>query len=993
MGNNTTGTTLQNSQDLKQVLESITGIMRDIRENTSAASRKTADEVKKAAELKKKVEGIKDSIDSINDAIKDTKRERELLIKYGTKEKDILDDIRDSEEKLKKIQSERRKISKEIDGARSDQLKTQKLLLKDKQLEKKYEEELTNLTKKKIEVEKTGYNSLDRFSKNTENRFKLLKQSFKEIGEGAKQIGESVTKALGPWGKMSQAAANYAKQIGLSGKAMDDFRKRSISLVDKGGFGIKYNVGVEQLMKLQESFVKNTGRQVMATNAGMESMAATSKILGDNTGQFMGRLENFGLSMEEAGKRAGKMFASASKKGLVWENLSKAFLDNISLAQRYTFKNGLQGLASMAEKASQINLNMSQAAAFADKVSTVEGAITTGAQLQVLGGPFAQMADPLGMLYEGLNDMEGLQDRMIQMFGNLGSFNRRTGEVEISSFNRQRIKAAAQSMGLDANNLFESINSNARRNEIARQISGNTNIDKDTAELLKNVGIIQNGTAGAVINGKFKSAKNITSADVKYLREVARTESEDVKDIAQRLRGWDDSIQGFKAQKEATHANMVESMGIGKGIQSLVNTVGEMRMILYAIAGGRVISGVAGAVGGAFNMVRGGSHLLPGARNIFSGGLKGTKGGMPKNIVKGGLYEYKGEQYVAEKTSNNTWKAVNQSRPGVKPKYTKDAARVFSKGKPLNAAAKLGKFAKGANIAGWVGLGGELLLDAALASGAMKTGSAGDYVGHAGSRALSMGALGASIGSAIAPGIGTAIGAAIGGIGGLASGIFGTKARDKANQKSKIQEKGLHLNGDYSLSELKKINAAIEGNEFLSGKLMAKMKENGDAETVNEIESFFKNEVVKVQVVKAQKKAGGGIVEGNSRTGDRIPVMTNAGEMVLNMGQQKALFNAINNSANGAITPIVPRPDTKINVTPSVPAPEKPIRIEFGSIDFNFRGDDINIKGTEGVDKTLSKQLQAQIADALTPSIIAKVMDSLNHGGRTVPQRGYEFGV
>ena len=97
----------------------------------------------------------------------------------------------------------------------------------------------------------------------------------------------------------------------------------------------------------------------------------------------------------------------------------------------------------MARKATEINLNMSQAAAFADKVSTVEGTITTGAQLQVLGGPFAQMADPIGMLYESLNDMEGLQDRMVQMFGNLGSFQKsrkKKSSKEVCKATRNRIR-------------------------------------------------------------------------------------------------------------------------------------------------------------------------------------------------------------------------------------------------------------------------------------------------------------------------------------------------------------------------------------------------------------------------------------------------------------------------------------------------------------------------------------------------------------------------
>ena len=88
----------------------------------------------------------------------------------------------------------------------------------------------------------------------------------------------------------------------------------------------------------------------------------------------------------------------------------------------------------MAKKATAIKLDMQQVANFANNVDSVEKSITVASKLQVLGGPFAQMADPMGMLNESLNDMEGLQDRMVNMIGSLGTFNKTTGEVEVSSF-------------------------------------------------------------------------------------------------------------------------------------------------------------------------------------------------------------------------------------------------------------------------------------------------------------------------------------------------------------------------------------------------------------------------------------------------------------------------------------------------------------------------------------------------------------------------------
>ena len=116
---------------------------------------------------------------------------------------------------------------------------------------------------------------------------------------------------------------------------------------------------------------------------------------------------------------------------------------------------------------------MQQIASFADKVNTLEGAVQVGASLQVLGGPFAQFGDALGMLNEGLNDVEGLMNRFQRMFQNFGKFNKETGQVDITAFNRQRIRAAAEAMGMDYNQVMESVQAQGRRKYIDEAITQN----------------------------------------------------------------------------------------------------------------------------------------------------------------------------------------------------------------------------------------------------------------------------------------------------------------------------------------------------------------------------------------------------------------------------------------------------------------------------------------------------------------------------------------
>lgn len=933
-------------------------------------------------------------------------------------QRNILDEISEIQGKIKKVDDDCLKIKEKLRETEegSEEYTKLKLKLEEKLLKKKELE--YNLTQKEAQKRIEGYNILDEKSEEWANRTKAIRKGISEISDGIKKIGDGITKALGPWTKMSQAAADYAKNIGLSGRGMDQFRKATINAVVNRGIGARYNTSVEELMKLQQGYTNKTGRQIQFSNANYETIAATSKILGEEGAtEMLARFENFGLSVEDAGKRVGKMFSTASKSGLSLDKLSKNIRENLNLAQKYTFRNGTRGLESMAKKATELNLNMSQAAAFAERVNTVEGAIKTGAQLQVLGGPFAQMADPIGMLYEGLNDLEGLQDRMTQMFGNLGSFNKQTGEVELSAFNRVRIREAAKAMGVDENNIFEAINSSARRNEIANQLGNRTDISKETMELIKNVGTIQNGVAGVNINGEFVEAAKITNKDAKALQEISRSESDDVKDIAVRLRGWDDAVQGFKKQKDAVHGQLVETSNIGKGAQKIVQDVAEMKGILIAIAGATIAGGVIGAVGGIGGIAKGVSHVGMGIPNLIGRGGK-TAGSKSSGLLTRrsgqGAFIHKGNAYTINKTGQLTRVFEDGTTRSLSKNAFAGNPGTYNK---LLKGAKLAKVggtvAKGANIAGAVAIPIDLATNYYVSQDKNRRGKFVDYTGNIAAKMGEGAAIGNFLGSFL-PGAGNIIGTAIGAAIGASMGAH--KARK--NQISRhIDEAGVELYGNYSLKELKQIRNAARGEGKLSEDLKEKMRMKGDSAAIEQISNLTKSVVdeatgaLKVTNVNAQKKAGGGIVEGNSTSGDRIPVQTNAGEMVLNQGQQATLFNAIKNNDFSSISGIrkeafatnkrdtafsdivvKPREDDSVITKPQEPV-EKTVKYELGGT-WNINiGGTINAVSPDGTSKKVDIDIDA-LKKTIEENLMKKISEGLarmEHGGRILPEKGYFY--
>lgn len=704
------------------------------------------------------------------------------------------------------------------------------------------------------------------------------------IMSGFKQIKGALDDLTSPYRKLDAAASKYAKTIGMTKAGMESLKKTSLDHV-AGKLASEYNISTDELIEAQSNYLKASGRNIRVDNADQEAMAAM-KAVGGNGNELAALYDNFGVSMEATADHVGKMFSDASKQGLSFEKYSDNVAKNIKIAQNYTFKNGLKGLESMAKKATAMKMDMQQVAQLADKVSTVEGAIDVSAQLQVLGGPFAQLADPLGMLNEGLNDMEGLQDRLIKMVGGLGSFDKETGEVKVSAFNKQRLKAATSAMGVDYSAIMESVNAQARRGEIEKQISASqiaSGFDDDMKELIKNSGTIKDGKAGVSIRGQFKALDDLTAADKEAIQKESQTESEDIKDIAADLRSIDEKISGFEKAKEARQAQMYDTVSefYGKAMKWL-SKLGPLLTIVSIIQGivaAQQIGNALGNIGrGIKGLFKGGKGLLGKIGNFFKGraggagnSILGRMGGSVKNIfngtkgMTGGLTQGAGNLIsgaknmmgTASKVTTQAAKTVTKATGGiVKGGVQRTATRAIAKvgGKAAaKSAVKIGAgLAKGVAVGGPLGIVGaigDVATNALVASGKMKKGGVGHHVGKGLSGAASGAAMGAMIGSVI-PVVGTAIGAVVGGIGGAIKGLFSAgKAKQERILEEKVQKLGVTVNGKYGKGQLKDINHALEQG-YISNRMRKKLEKKGDHELLAAIDKKAEEKRAKGEEIK-----------------------------------------------------------------------------------------------------------------------------------------------
>lgn len=908
---------------------------------------KTVDKLKDTDFKTGIVNALKGTIDGTQESVKEFIKKAQEAITNELK--DLVDESKLSKS-VKNIEGLKLLSGDELDdelnklGLEEDKLQEIKNLLQDS----------NDLRQSGINISKSYLNQLQEINEAEEKSVQIRKQGLSELKSGFNQILSGTKSLASMWGKVDQAASKFAKSVGLGASGLQRIRKNSINAVANGQFGRKYNIGADELAELEATYSNNIGRNVMISKSDQEDMAAMRAVMGEAGIDFATKLENFGLSYTDAANKAGKMFKEAGKYGISFDKYSKNVANNIKLAQNYTFKNGIKGLESMAKKATAMKLDMQQVASFADKVSTVEGAINTGAQLQVLGGSFAQFSDPMGMMNEALTDMEGLQDRFEKMIGGLGNFDAQKGEIAISAFDKQRIKVAAEAMGMSYDQVMETAMAKGRQKFIGSQIA-NKGYTEDEQELLKNIATVSGGKAKISYvdrNGERReiddlAKSRLTEEDLKEIREGTQSESDDIKDIAVLLRGWDDYMQGTKKQQESIVAEKMEQWGIGEGIESITDNVAQIKGILLGMAALPLLTGGFGLLRGIVDFISGGKITGALGKAVGKGasthGSAGGGGGLlgkpnrvpvrPKNVPKTAKLKITNNgKYIWHNGGNEVYSATGKSLKNLK-----------GIGGTANAAKTVGKFGKiGGKVVGGAATGGLL---SGIITGIDEFATGKDYGKNAKGKSqnwkkygrtagsaigtLAGGlAAGAALGGTLGAGIGAIPGALIGmaaaalggGVGTWAGGGFAKQKR----RARKAEEFGLGgmLSGDYSVSQLRKIS---QGKVKAGSKLEQKLKANNDLDTAKDIKQIREQQAnIDKQVVSAKSveittndniatgksnMANGGMLNGPSHAQGGMPILgsnieVEGGEFVVNKNSAKKFhntLNAINSMGNGGI--------------------------------------------------------------------------------------------
>jgi hypothetical protein len=369
-------------------------------------------------------------------------------------------------------------------------------------------------------------------------------------GAAAAGIIQILKVAFEMYSKVDKAASDYARSVGGGHVAQVKMRNSAAELAEEmTKFGKTAYLAEEILERMVEAS-ENLGRNLEGlSTADLRSLKDLKNFcVGDDV---IAQFDTFGISVHNVSKQIADLYGESGKRGLNAKATIKAFTSNLKMAQNYTFARGQKALMDMAMKSAQLKFNLRDAEQFANKVSTLEGAMTAGAQLSVLGGNLAMQGNPLAMMYNGLNDLEGLQNQMLAMTKGMARWNSKTGQLDMTAFDRERLRAMSQATGIDYSELTSQAFNQARVDRVSKQLG--SGFSKDEEEYIKNLASLdEKGNAYIRVGDKEYSMNDIRD-NKDGVRTQLKSESEakdtkegaDLGDIWSSTRSIQDKLDDF----------------------------------------------------------------------------------------------------------------------------------------------------------------------------------------------------------------------------------------------------------------------------------------------------------------------------------------------------------------------------------------------------------------------------------------------------------------
>lgn len=313
--------------------------------------------------------------------------------------------------------------------------------------------------------------------------FKFIKENAKDAIAAQAEIDDKLITTFKEKGMM----------VGEIGNSMKE------ELRDTLPYAVNLGVSVTDFIRGTESLLAAQGKFITYSDTTLKSATLAGRAFTEDSMAILQNVDNFrnvGLGLSDAAREITKIGKSSLNVGLNAKDTTKTVMANLDKLNQYGFKNGIEGLSKMVQQAQALKVGMDATFKIAEKAFEPEGAIDLSARLQVIGGAMGDLNDPLRMMYDVTNNMEGIQTSLIDAASSLATFNTEQGRFEVTGANLRKAKAMADAFGISMGELTNMATKGAAKLEAMSELDMFPTLTPDQKEFASNLAQMKDGKIG-----------------------------------------------------------------------------------------------------------------------------------------------------------------------------------------------------------------------------------------------------------------------------------------------------------------------------------------------------------------------------------------------------------------------------------------------------------------------------------------------------------------
>jgi hypothetical protein len=315
------------------------------------------------------------------------------------------------------------------------------------------------------------------------------------------------------------AAKNILRSMGgiadFTGKGSDRAGEFRRTLNDALSLSLKFGGSMKDVQEAAAGLAEGMGRMVNPSAVFLKDIIATGKAFGltnKEVTKMVTDLVRMGGTQEEALQTMRGIADEARRAGVNTAAYMKAVQGGLKMAGGFGFKNGIEGLKTMAKQAAMLRTSIESIGAkgLQQKILDPEGAIEAAAGFQMLGGAIGKLGDPFQLLYMAQSDMAGLQDELAKSTASAFKFNKATGTFDASTQDLYRLRQQAELTGANLDDMLESGREMAKLDFISKSVDL-SNLDEAQQGVLSSLAQIdKDGKVRVDIPGFDEGTKDLT---------------------------------------------------------------------------------------------------------------------------------------------------------------------------------------------------------------------------------------------------------------------------------------------------------------------------------------------------------------------------------------------------------------------------------------------------------------------------------------------------